>query len=435
MPKIWNVGLSLRWAAVAAGSAAVIAVGVPVLVTGATAGASPRGFAVPALTGAQQQSARHQSTQRASALDAALEYKLRDRMSRATSGRWGLVVDIEGVGRVASIHPARALRPASTQKLFTTLPLLLNRPDDALVTDVAVTAEPVAGVVAGNIVVHAADDPSLVRHDLNHLARLVSDAGIRKVTGQLRLDIGNLPLNTRQVGWKRDFVPNDIGPLSPFPVHRDTLRRTASYLANPTAANLQMFRNRLAAHGVKVKGSSAIVRQSSAKYVVASHHSRPLRELIRHTLRWSDNFYAESLLAVAGGRAAVNQVTDAAGVTDTSDATDGSGLSYADRQTSRGEVTFLGYAHSGQASADLLAALPVGCKSGTLKDRFCHTDGKGTVFAKTGTLSHTKALSGFTTDALGRWVTFSIICGRVRSLNAAMRATDRAVLVLRHYSG
>jgi D-alanyl-D-alanine carboxypeptidase len=57
------------------------------------------------------------------------------------------------------------------------------------------------------------------------------------------------------------------------------------------------------------------------------------------------------------------------------------------------------------------------------------------VFAKTGTLSHTSALSGYTTDGAGRWVTFSVVCGQVRSIDAARRAIDRAVLVLRRYSG
>ena len=382
----------------------------------------------PAKPAVQHRRARH------STLDRALQAKLADRMSRATSGRYGLVVDIEGVGRVASLHPARGLRPASTQKLFTTLPLLLSRPDDSLVTDVSITSEPVAGVVSGDLVVHAGADPSLAKHDLAHLAQVVRDAGVRRVTGRLLLDISSLPLNTRQPGWHRDFVPTDIGPLSPFPIHRDDWRRDASYVANPTAINLQVFRTRLDNRGVKIKGNSVIVRKSPAGTVIASHQSRPLTEMITHTLRWSDNFYAESLLAVAGGHRAVDQVSAAAGVTDTSSATDGSGLSYADRQTARGEVMLLDYAHQSPAADLLVRSLPVGCKSGTLEDRFCHTDGKGEVFAKTGTLSHSSALAGYTTDALGRWVTFSIICGEVRSITAARHAIDRAVLVLRHYN-
>jgi len=98
-------------------------------------------------------------------------------------------------------------------------------------------------------------------------------------------------------------------------------------------------------------------------------------------------------------------------------------------------VTLLSYAHQSPAAQDLLYALPRSCRRGTLKHRFCHTIGAGAVYAKTGTLSHSSALAGYTTDGLGRWVTFSVICGHVRSVSAAEKAIDRAVLVLRRYTG
>jgi D-alanyl-D-alanine carboxypeptidase/D-alanyl-D-alanine-endopeptidase (penicillin-binding protein 4) len=152
-------------------------------------------------------------------------------------------------------------------------------------------------------------------------------------------------------------------------------------------------------------------------------------------LRMSDNFYAETLLVVAGGLQRVAQEVEAAGITDVSVATDGSGLSYDDRQSPRGEVQLLRYARSGPAYDALRAALPVACRSGTLENRFCGTIAAGKVWAKTGTLEHTTALAGWTRDESGRLVTFSIITAGVRDLWKAMRATDRAVLVLRRYAG
>lgn len=369
-----------------------------------------------------------------SAIDAGLEAKLTAALSHATSGRYGMVADIEGVGRVASLHPAWGLRPASTQKLFTTLPLLLTRPNQTLTTEVTVTAEPIAGIVSGDLVLHATADPSLTKADLGRLAHRVAATGITKVTGNLVLDIGALPTNTRQQGWKPSFVPTDIGPLSPLPVHRDDWRRDSSYLRNPTAANLAVFRKRLSEHGVKISGGSVVRRTTASGPVVARHRSAPLADLITNTLRNSDNFYAESLLAVAGGHATVNKTSSQAGVTDTSSATDGSGLSYDDRETARGEVTLLNYAQQSTARGDLLRALPLACRRGTLKDRFCHTIGAGMVYAKTGTLSHTSALAGYTTDGAGRAVTFAVICGQVRSITSAQHAIDRAVLVLRRYA-
>ena len=368
-------------------------------------------------------------------IDATLQSRIAQRMAHATADHYGFVVDIEGVGRVVSMAPGQPMRPASTQKLFTTLPLLLDRPDDSLTTDVVVDKPAVDGVIDGDLVVRASGDPSLKKDDLGYLARQVRKTGVTRVTGRLVLDIGSLPTNTRQPGWKHEFVPEDIGPLSPLPLDRDWWRTDSSYINNPTKANLDVFRQRLAHNHVKVVGGDLITRSSSATVVLASHASASMHALITQTLRWSDNFFAESLLSVLGGHTPVNQTAHTAGVTDTSRATDGSGLSYEDRETARGEVTLLGYAHSGAAASNLLHALPVACHSGTLRHRFCQTIGAGRVFAKTGTLSHSAALAGYTTDALGRWVTFAVITGGVRNTYAAEKAIDRAVLVLRNYRG
>ena len=388
-----------------------------------------------ARTYAQPQQQPETRQQPRDVIDATLQSRIAQRMSRATADHYGFVVDIEGVGTVASLAPAAPMRPASTQKLFTTLPLLLDDSSRRLVTDVVVSQAPVDGVVAGDLVVRASGDPSLVKDNLGALARQVRSAGVTRVTGRLVLDVGSLPTNTRQPGWKHEFVPEDIGPLSPFPLDRDWWRTDSSYISNPTKANLDVFRQRLAHNHVKVSGSDQIVRSTAASVVLGSHSSATMRALITQTLRWSDNFYAESLLSVVGGHTPVNRTARTAGVTDTSHATDGSGLSYEDRETARGEVTLLGYAHGGSAAEDLLHALPVACNSGTLRHRFCGTAGGHNVFAKTGTLSHSAALAGYTTDARGRWVTFAVITGGVRNTYSAEKAIDRAVLVIRNYHG
>lgn len=365
--------------------------------------------------------------------DNALETKLRDRLSRATSDRFSVVVNVDGLGEVANIGGGLSMMPASTQKLFTTLPVLLHQPARRLVTTVAAGVAPQGGVVRGNLVVHAAGDPSLLRRDLVALAQQTRHAGIRRVTGRLLLDIGGLSLRTRSPGWKWDFVPADVGPLSPFPVGSDQLGGGAWYLAHPTLGNLGVFREIFRRNGVHVAGVNAIVRSSHPALVVATHTSRPLMALVGRTLRLSDNFWAESLLTVEGN-AAVTRVVSAANVRGANYATDGSGLSYLDRQTAVGEVTLLRFAEN-TAPRRLLRLLPVACRSGTLIHEFCGTAAAGAVFAKTGTLDHAKALSGYTTDAKGRLVTFAILCNDVRDTYRAELAIQRAVLVLRYFAG
>jgi D-alanyl-D-alanine carboxypeptidase/D-alanyl-D-alanine-endopeptidase (penicillin-binding protein 4) len=367
--------------------------------------------------------------------DAHLESVLRDRLSHATAGRVGMVVDIDGVGTVAAIGSYLAMMPASTQKLFTTLPLLLHDADRRLVTSVYVGAAPRAGVVHGNLVIHAAGDPSLARPDITALAKRVRAARITRVTGHLVLDIGGLSMRTTQDGWKSDMVPTDVGPLSPYPIRSDQLRHDGWYLSHPTWGNLNITRRLFASAGVRVLGSAQVVRTSNARRLVASHASAPMALLVRHTLRWSDNFWAETLLNVEGGHSQVEAVARDAGVTGTSEATDGSGLSYDDRETVAGELALLRYAYLSSAGPSLVAALPVACRSGTLEHEFCGTVAAGKVFAKTGTLDHAKALAGFTTDARGRLVTFAVLCNAVRDTDAAARAIQRAVVVLRNYAG
>jgi serine-type D-Ala-D-Ala carboxypeptidase/endopeptidase (penicillin-binding protein 4) len=368
-----------------------------------------------------------------STIDKRLTAAIRDKLSFATAAGYGVVVEVAGRGRVVAVNQDTRIRPASTQKLFTTLPLLLADPHRRLVTDIRAGGRIVNGVLRGNLVVRSSSDPSLLLRDLAALARQVHRNGIHRVTGQLRLDIGSLSLATTHAGWPPGSVPYDVGPLSPFPVREDILSRSTSYLRHPTGGNLTALRRRLVAAGVSIKGGDRVVRDSSATHVVAAHSSATMAALVRHALRVSDNLYAESFLNIEK-RWRVQRMLRDAGIS-RSYATDGSGLSYSDYETARGETKLLRYAAKSPAADVLVASLPVGCRSGTLVDRFCDTIGEGMVWAKTGTLRYNRSLSGYTYDGLGRRVTFAILTYGVRNLTSAAHAIDRAVLVMRRYKG
>jgi serine-type D-Ala-D-Ala carboxypeptidase/endopeptidase (penicillin-binding protein 4) len=367
----------------------------------------------------------------AEAIDPQLTAAIKSKMAQATSSSYGLVVDVQGVGRVVDINGGRSLLPASTEKLFTTLPMLLNRPQDRLITSIAATSRPVRGVVHGDLVVRTSGDPTLMAGGLADLARQVHVAGVRRVTGRLVLVTGSLPWTRTRDGWKSSYVPSDIGPLSPFPVHFDTWKSTSWYVGHPTGGNLTLLRRVLANAGVRVVGANAAARSASVATVLAQHASGTVADVVRRTLRQSDNFAAEQMLSMQGWTP-INNVVAAAGSGGT--ATDGSGLSLRDRRSAAGEVALLEYAHTSPAAGLLLRALPVACRSGTLKDEFCNTIGAGQVFAKTGTIDHVKALAGYTTDAKGRWVTFAFITNGDVHTSRAMTAIVRSVLVLRRYA-
>jgi D-alanyl-D-alanine carboxypeptidase/D-alanyl-D-alanine-endopeptidase (penicillin-binding protein 4) len=97
---------------------------------------------------------------------------------------------------------------------------------------------------------------------------------------------------------------------------------------------------------------------------------------------------------------------------------DGSGVSGYDLVTPRAVAKLLSFAaHDPKTGvpqpwfADWKASLPIGGVDGTLADRFTQAPLKGHVFAKTGTHSEARALSGYLDCASGQTVIFSILVG------------------------
>jgi D-alanyl-D-alanine carboxypeptidase/D-alanyl-D-alanine-endopeptidase (penicillin-binding protein 4) len=162
--------------------------------------------------------------------------------------------------------------------------------------------------------------------------------------------------------------------------------------------------------------------------VLATHTSPPLGEDVVVTNKVSQNLHAEMMLRDLGfvfgcwgsirkGAALERQFLQHIGI-DGGDFVfyDGSGLSGHDLVTPRATAKLLLYAaHDPKTGApqpwfaDWKASLPVGGVDGTLADRFTAAPLKGHVFAKTGTHSEGRALSGYLDCASGQTVIFSIL--------------------------
>ena len=76
------------------------------------------------------------------------------------------------------------------------------------------------------------------------------------------------------------------------------------------------------------------------------------------------------------------------------------------------------------------ASLPVGGVDGTLKRRFGGTPLAGQVWAKTGTLNATNALSGYLRAASGRELTFAIFANDVPDGTSAVAVMDAALVLV-----
>jgi D-alanyl-D-alanine carboxypeptidase/D-alanyl-D-alanine-endopeptidase (penicillin-binding protein 4) len=236
---------------------------------------------------------------------------------------------------------------------------------------------------------------------------------------------------------------------------------------DPAEFTATAFRQALLNHGVKVTGNATSLHKSSItttdfaaermqpvrlspssqntvaaplqeRKVLATHVSIPLAQDITLTNKISQNLHAELLFRLLGktfgsdgslaeGSRVVRQFLLDAGVNDSDFFTyDGSGMSPDDRIAPRAYAQLLSYASRQAWGAAWRASLPVAGVDGTLANRFKNSTLKGRLWAKTGTLNETSALSGYLMAASGKTLAFSIMVnGRRPGSDAETQAIDR----------
>ncbi|HXG88301.1 MAG TPA: D-alanyl-D-alanine carboxypeptidase/D-alanyl-D-alanine-endopeptidase [Vicinamibacterales bacterium] len=196
---------------------------------------------------------------------------------------------------------------------------------------------------------------------------------------------------------------------------------------NPTRLYVNAFREALARHGIFVSGTPididdlrTVLKLSDATTLI-DDRSPPLSEIIDVTNKWSRNIYAETLLhamappgAPATGAVGIKRLREtlsAWGIpADSYLSRDGSGLSRYDFVSANALTLLLTRIAADPKHAELFrATLPVAGVSGSLANRMKGTVAEGRVAAKTGTLSHVRALSGYLTTLDGEPMVFSIL--------------------------
>lgn len=198
-------------------------------------------------------------------------------------------------------------------------------------------------------------------------------------------------------------------------------------MKDPAKSAANYFAEALTARGIAaVLGNRQLASESAT--VLASIKSATVTDIVERMITTSNNTMAEFLahyiggvngdFTFAGGAKATTDALQAAQI-DLTGATilDGSGLSRSNRISAKSLVSALSYANStdGAAWANL-SGLPVAGISGTLVDRYeVGEPGRGTVRAKTGTLSKVVALSGTLVDANGELLIFTFIANQVPS--------------------
>lgn len=167
----------------------------------------------------------------------------------------------------------------------------------------------------------------------------------------------------------------------------------------------------------------------------------PLGEDLIRINKESQNLHAEMMLrrlglvrgsgSVEDGHAVIAEMLATAGVPRAAWAiSDGGGMSPYNRLAPRGVTIFLRWVAAQPWGMAWRATLPIGGVDGTLGSRFKGTTLQGKLFAKTGTLNATNALSGYFTAKSGKTLTFSAYANDVPDGVDAKVAMDKALVLI-----
>jgi D-alanyl-D-alanine carboxypeptidase/D-alanyl-D-alanine-endopeptidase (penicillin-binding protein 4) len=253
----------------------------------------------------------------------------------------------------------------------------------------------------------------------NRVLTSPANTGPRKISiqrqpGSTRLEIwGNIPLD--DPGVTEELAIEEPAEFSARLLAELLARRGVILHGRTRARHLTMAN--LAADGTPPAAQPV----SQPPVLLAEHDSPPLALDITVINKVSQNLHAEMLLrllgrekgaggSVAGGLEVLRRFLAQAGVQPGEYAFyDGSGLSRQNLVSPRATVKLLRYAASQPWGAEYMESLPLAGVDGTLESRFTRLPPGAILRAKTGSLLHVNALSGYLTTAHGERLVFSIM--------------------------
>ena len=370
------------------------------------------------------------------------------------------VYDLSTGTLIFARHSDTSLRPASNEKLLTSATALARwGPTHRFATDLYENGSLAPdGVFRGSLYLKGYGDPSLAtaayQRGVLHLrsARLadfvsaIRRVGIKRIAGRVVGDASYFDARRAVASWHEDEI-DDCGPLSALSVD-EGLGSQGSPVTDPAlyaAATLTALVRRAGIPVSRAAATGVTPREATLLY---EDRSTPLARILASMNQRSDDFFAE-MLTKGLGAAFEGKGSTVAGVrverayARTSGightgivVADGSGLSYADRETSADLVRLLVDEARSAAWPVFYRSLAVAGESGTLSARMRHTPAQGDLHAKTGTLDVASSLSGCVTAANRHLLFFAILMnGDPFDLAAAQHTQDEIGVALARSRG
>jgi D-alanyl-D-alanine carboxypeptidase/D-alanyl-D-alanine-endopeptidase (penicillin-binding protein 4) len=273
-------------------------------------------------------------------------------------------------------------------------------------------------------------DPPLELYGIDNRARTVAAGGERRIE------------SVRQPGSRQLRLWGTI-PL------RSAAENLSLAVDDPAEYSARALRQTLEERGIPVTGGVVAQHRlpgepwvAAAGVELAAHVSEPLLEDLRVTAKVSQNLHAElALRAVArnrrgdGSRETGLEEMKTFLAENAIDASsfqfhDASGLARLDLVTPSAILQLLRAMYASPLREQWVGLLPVGGQDGSLYSRFADPPALGRIHAKTGTLTHVSALSGYAQRQDGSWVAFSILVNNHNGRAAEVRGVIDRICTL-----
>jgi len=377
-----------------------------------------------------------------------------------------LIVHPQSGDTLYSHNAGKVFMPASNQKILTgAVALAQLGPEYRFRTTIVKRGTLVNGVLNGDLMVVGSGDPSISNRAqgkamnlLLNVADSVAARGIRRVTGRLMSGRNLFTDGIYGYGWEADDFSSSSGaPVDELFYNEGMVDSTARVggrdtvvsvtTRNPSRSFLAALDTALARRGITVAGgiSDSIAPPGPAD-TLYSFQSPPLREILRHFEKPSQNQIGEILIKTIGlertgvavadsGAAVMSRQLLAWGAEQNAFVVyDGSGLSRHNLVSPETIVRVLVAMQGDTAFSAFYDALPVAGVDGTLRTRMKGTAAEGNMHAKTGTLEFVRSLSGYITTANGERLVFSMLSNHFTVPVAVVtRFQDAVGVLLAHY--
>lgn len=347
------------------------------------------------------------------------------------------VIDADSGEVLVNVNGEQAMIPASTLKIFTGI-AAMN------VLGAQTRFETVVKRDGNSLTLIGGGDPTLVSQtpdnwrgkppgserppSLDELAELAI-AAIGKTDSAFVVDFDDSLFASPKghESWPSGYIrTGEVAPAQGL-IMDFGINDSEAVMKDPAKSAARYFADALTQRGISATLGER-KKASDESVVLTGIESATVTDIVERMITTSNNTMAEFLAHHIGG--AESEFTFEAGVKATTDALnaaqidltgtkilDGSGLSRNNRASAQSIVSALSYANSTEGSAwASVSGLPIAGISGTLVDRYgLGEPGRGTVRAKTGTLSKVVALSGTLTSASGDLMIFTFIANEVPS--------------------